>query len=118
MQQTPVIYGITNCDTVKKARSWLQGKQIDYQFHDFRKQGLSPSLVQQWIDEVGASVLLNKRGTTWRKLPEASQQLAETDQLAELLADNPTLIKRPVLQYGETLQVGFSDPQYSKLFQS
>ena len=82
-QPTAVMYGITNCDTIKKARAWLQEQQIDYSFHDFRKQGLQTELVQQWLDQVGGDVLLNKRGTTWRKLPESSQQLAETDQLAD-----------------------------------
>ena len=116
MSQATVMYGITNCDTVKKARAWLQERDIDYQFHDFRKQGLPTELVQQWLDQVDATVLLNKRGTTWRKLPESSQQLAETDQLASLMAEHPTLIKRPVLQHGATLQVGFSDSHYAELF--
>ncbi len=116
MSAIPVMYGISNCDTVKKARNWLQANGIEFEFHDFRKQGINPQSIQQWIDQVGAGVLLNKRGTTWRKLPEQSQQLAETDQLAKLLADNPTLIKRPVLQLDEQVNVGFSESKYSELF--
>ncbi len=116
MSATPVIYGISNCDTVKKARNWLQSNGIEFEFHDFRKQGIEPQSIQRWIDQVGGAVLLNKRGTTWRKLPEQSQQLAETDQLATLLADNPTLIKRPVLQLDGRVNVGFSETQYSELF--
>ena len=116
MSAPVVMYGITNCDTVKKARSWLQANQVEFEFHDFRKQGIEADAIQQWIDQVGASVLLNKRGTTWRKLSVENQQLAETDQLADLLAEHPTLIKRPVLQTNGQIFVGFSDSQYSDLF--
>lgn len=116
MSTGPVMYGISNCDTIKKARSWLQANGVEFEFHDFRKQGIDSAVIQQWIDQVGAAVLLNKRGTTWRKLPEQTQQLAETDQLAVLLADNPTLIKRPVLQLGEQINVGFNESTYAELF--
>lgn len=116
MSAAPVMFGISNCDTIKKARSWLQANDIDFVFHDFRKQGIETVLIQRWIDEVGATVLLNKRGTTWRKLSAETQQLADTDQLASLLADNPTLIKRPVLQKDGQITVGFSESKYAEVF--
>lgn len=102
------LYGITNCDTVKRARKALEAAGIDYQFHDFRRDGLSPDQTQTWLDTLGADQVINRRGTTWRKLDEDSQARAQGPDAAELLADNPTLIKRPVIARGDALKVGFA----------
>jgi len=108
------VYGISNCDTVKKARRWLEEQGVEYRFHDFRKDGLEHTQVSAWLELVGPQTLLNKRGTTWRKLTPEQQQLAETDQLASLLTEHPAMIKRPILSApGQTLLVGFSADQYA-----
>lgn len=111
------LYGISNCDTVRKARKWLESNGIEYQFHDFRKDGLTAASVEQWCAALGADKVLNKRGTTWRQLP-AEQQAAAADpaQLVALLTAQPTLIKRPLLARDGSFAVGFSTAQYAELF--
>jgi len=111
------IYGIKNCDTVKKARKWLENQQVDYQFHDFREDGLSKAKIQQWLKSVDWEVLVNKRSTTWKQLDENTRNnLNKTSAIATML-ESPTLIKRPVLEHNNTVQVGFGDKQYSEIFQ-
>ena len=111
-----VLYGIKNCDTVKKARKWLKDHAIEYVFHDFRQDGLEPARLYQWSQAVGWETLLNRRGTTWRQLNEAEREhLDETHALA-LMHDLPTLIKRPVLELDDKVEVGFQPDIYSKLF--
>ena len=106
------IYGIKNCDTCRKALKWLETEGIDHTFHDFRKDGLEESVVANWLGEIGIETLLNKRGTTWRKLSEEEQTAAGDDRAAALLTENPTLIKRPVFDLGSSRRVGFaSDTQ-------
>ncbi len=102
------IYGIKNCDTCRKALKWLEAEGIEYSFHDFRKDGLEEGLVSAWLDEIGIETLLNKRGTTWRKLAETEQAAADDDRAAALLTENPTLIKRPVFDLGNSRRVGFA----------
>ncbi len=102
------LYGITNCDTVKRARKTLETAGIEYRFHDFRRDGLSPDQTQAWLDTLGADQLINRRGTTWRKLDQQAQTRAEGSDAAQFLADNPTLIKRPVIDRGDALRVGFA----------
>lgn len=104
-----IVYGIKNCDTVKKCRAYLQERQIAYEFHDFRVNGISAELVQGFLDELGPDRVLNKRGTSWRQLPEALKLQAENDLLSVILTV-PTLIKRPIIDDGQRLIVGF-DPQ-------
>ena len=109
------LYGIRNCDTVKKARRWLEENGVEYRFHDFRKDALDKPLVAQWLAEVGSPVLLNKRGTTWRKLTPEQQQRAESDELAALLTEQPALIKRPVLLSADKpIMVGFKPEHYAE----
>ena len=105
------VYGIKNCDTCRKALKWLEAEGIDHRFHDLRKDGLADTQVAAWLAAAGADVLLNKRGTTWRKLDEAQKANAETDpdQLAALLLEHPTLIKRPVTDTGGRIFIGFTD---------
>ena len=105
------LYGIKNCDTCRKALKWLDAEGIANRFHDFRKDGLTDSQVSAWLDVAGADMLLNKRGTTWRNLDAAQKEAAESDRdkLAALLLDQPTLIKRPVMDTGDRIFIGFTD---------
>lgn len=100
------LYGIKNCDTVKRARKTLSESAIDHQFHDFRTDGINPSQVQAWLDQLGQA-LINRRGTTWRKLSETEQARAETEPAA-LLCEHPSLIKRPVIDKHGELRLGFA----------
>lgn len=102
------LYGITNCDTVKRARKALESAGIEYHFHDFRRDGLNADQTQTWLDKLGADQLINRRGTTWRKLDATVQAQAEGPEAAQLLVDNPTLIKRPLIARGDALRVGFA----------
>jgi arsenate reductase (glutaredoxin) len=111
------LYGISNCDTVKKAKAWLTDRGIDFEFVDFRKQGLSASQVRNWTDAAGIDLILNKRGTTWRALSEDQKMITDQDQLVELMTQSPTLIKRPVLETSDRIEVGFKPDQYQSLFQ-
>ena len=111
------VYGIKNCDSVKKARNWLQKQGIDYQFNDFRAQGIERETLQTWIDQVGIGVIVNKRGTTWRNLePSQQQKINEVSNAIDLLMANPTLIKRPVLNVDGIITIGFTTDSYQSLF--
>ena len=110
------LYGIPNCDTVKKARKWLEEQCIDYVFHDFKKEGVTPAQLQEWIDQAGLDVVLNKRGTTWRKLPDEDKQNIDTPQAIGLLVEQPSMIKRPVLiREDGSIHIGFTSDQYAGL---
>lgn len=110
------LFGIKNCDTVKKARNWLQEHQIDYQFHDFKTQGLSPELLDSWIDALGWDTLLNKRSTTWRQLPQESKDTLDATSAKALMLEQPTLIKRPVLSTPNHCHCGFKAADYQNIF--
>ena len=113
-----VLYGIANCDTIKKARRWLEASGIDYRFHDYRKHGLEPALLQQLVNGLGWEVMLNRRGTTWRNLPQSVRDgIDETGAMREMQA-NPALIKRPILALNDRLHVGFNEQQYAEILQS
>jgi Spx/MgsR family transcriptional regulator len=103
------VYGLPNCDTVRKALSWLKAHKQSFQLHDFRKDGISEEKIANWVAQVGVSILLNKKSTTWRTLNEAAQLEAATEMGAvQLMASNPTLIKRPVVELaGKVIAVGF-----------
>lgn len=107
-----VVYGIKNCDSVKKARNWLEAQAISYRFHDYREDGLDTELVQHFIDQLGLEVILNQRSTSWRQLDPAQKQNLTPDQALQLLVTVPTLIKRPILDTGTQLLVGFSPDLY------
>lgn len=115
MTTNTFLYGIHNCDSVKKARKWLDAQDIDYQFVDFRKDGADKQKITRWVAEAGAEKVLNKRGTSWRKLSPEQQQIDSDLALVELLSEQPTLIKRPVLEAGNKLLVGFSETSYLKI---
>ena len=110
------LYGIKNCDTVKKARRWLETNAIDYQFHDLREQGLDRAMIDQWLQSVDISQLLNKRSTTWKNLDASVRDDLQEGDIPDLLVTNPTLVKRPVLEQGGKAMVGFNDKTYSTFF--
>ncbi|HMN80830.1 MAG TPA: ArsC family reductase [Burkholderiaceae bacterium] len=115
----PVIYGIDTCDTVRKARQWLKAHAIDHRFHDFRRDGLGADMLARWLTHVPWDALLNRRGLTWRKLDDGLRsRVVDQPSAVELMLREPTLIKRPVLEHGERLLVGFSDALYASLLAS
>jgi len=117
------LYGIPNCDQVKKARDWLAGHQIEVQFHDFKKAGVTPELIQSWLVQISSSSLINRKGTTWRTLPQAEQAAVVDDSSAiDCMVAHPSVIKRPVLvvqadaDAATTISAGFSEENYQRLF--
>jgi arsenate reductase (glutaredoxin) len=110
------IYGIKNCDTMKKARTWLEGHKVDYSFHDYKDSGIDKPTLEGWANKVGWEILLNRAGTTFRKLPDADKgDLTEKKAIGLMLAQ-PSMIKRPVLETKGKLTVGFKPEEYKKLF--
>jgi len=115
---TTTIYGIKNCDTMKKARAWLDGHSIAYEFHDYKAVGIERARLKAWAAKLGWETLLNRAGTTFRKLPDADKAgLTEARALA-LMLDQPSMIKRPVLEVGDKLLVGFKPEVYEKEFRT
>jgi len=110
------MYGIPNCDTIKKARIWLEQHRQEYTFHDYKKAGADKALLEGWVKQVGWEVLLNRAGTTFKKLPDADKEgLTERKAIALMLAQ-PSMIKRPVLEKKGRITVGFRPEEYAKLF--
>ncbi len=110
------LYGIRNCDTMKKARKWLDAHGIDYHFHDYKKDDLDEARLRAWVDELGWQTLLNRRGLTWRRLPEETRERIDEESAIQLMLDNPSIIKRPLLDLGERRVVGFDEATYQELF--
>jgi arsenate reductase len=108
---TSIIYGITTCDTVRKARKWLQEQSIEAHYHDLRKDGLEAATLDHWLEHQPLDVLLNRRGMSWRKLSDADKAQTEAADLKALILDNPTLLKRPIIEHKGRISVGFSDEQ-------
>ena len=113
---TTTIYGIPNCDSVKKARKWLDSRGIRHDFVDFRKTPVEGKRLYTWFDRIGAEKLVNRRSTTWKSLSEADRAKVDAGDGPSLIEDNVTLIKRPVLEHGTTITVGFSEAAYAELF--
>lgn len=111
------LYGIPNCDTVKKARNWLEAMNLDYAFHDYKKAGADEAHLRRWIDEAGWEKLLNRAGTTFRKLPEADKLDLDAEKAVALMLAQPSMIKRPIAEYGNEdgrgLLVGFDEQRWS-----
>ena len=112
------MYGIPNCDTVKKARRWFADHEINIEFHDFKKEGISQKLLSQWCEQLGWEALVNRRGTTWRQLPEGEKTNLNKKKACELMVTAPTLIKRPVIEHNGRLWVGFEEDTYREHFLS
>ncbi|MEG3166430.1 ArsC family reductase [Sphingomonas sp. PB2P19] len=113
---TPTLYGIRNCDTMKKARAWLDAHGVAYAFHDYKVLGIDAARLDDWIGRVGWEVLLNRAGTTFRKLPEADRADLDAAKATALMLAQPSMIKRPVLDTGDALLVGFKPERYEAEF--
>jgi len=110
------MFGITNCDTIKRAKIWLDDNDIAFAFHDYKKAGVDRRALQAWVDELGWEVLLNRAGTTFRGLPDADKLGIDANKAIALMIAYPSLIKRPVLDIGERRIVGFKPETYSDVF--
>jgi arsenate reductase len=110
------IYGIKNCDTMKKARAWLDAHGVAYAFHDYKTEGIEKAALERWAKEVGWETLLNRAGTTFRKLPERERENVTEKKAIALRVEQPSMIKRPVLDVGGKLMVGFKPEAYAKAF--
>lgn len=111
-----VMYGIPNCDTIKKAKKWLAEKEIDFTFHDYRKDGISAEFLARAETHLGWEAMLNKRGTTYRQLDEAEKATIDKDKALALLELHPAMIKRPILVTNDTFHIGFKPAQYEEIF--
>lgn len=110
------MYGIKNCDTIKKAKKWLETNNVDYTFHDYRADGIDAEWLNQAIEQLGWEIVLNKRGTTFRQLDDnIKNNLTEAIAKEQMLA-SPAMIKRPILQIGDTFHIGFKADQYQSIF--
>lgn len=110
------MYGIKNCDTIKKARAWLEGRSVDYAFHDYKSAGIDEPRLRRWAGEVGWERLLNRGGTTFRKLPDAQKEGIDEGRAIALMIEQPSMIRRPVVEAGGQLLVGFDPDRYAAAF--
>ena len=110
------LYGISNCDTVKKAQRWLTSNDVEFTFHDFRKDGLSEAQLQEWVAAVGWEALLNKRSTSWRALSDEQKADLNQEKAIALMMEAPTLVRRPVLAKDGQFKTGFKDTDYQVFF--
>ena len=113
---TTTMYGIKNCDTIKKARVWLEGQGIAYDFHDYKAVGIDADRLRRWCGEAGWETLLNRAGTTFRKLPDADKAGLDEDKAVALMVAQPSMIKRPVLETANGILVGFKPERYEAAF--
>ncbi|HEY4125155.1 MAG TPA: ArsC family reductase [Rhizomicrobium sp.] len=111
-----VIYGIKNCDTMKKARAWLDARKISYRFHDYKTDGIEKTKLDYWAAQLGWEALLNRAGTTFRKLPDKDKEGLTEKKAIALMLEQPSMIKRPVLEKGSKLLAGFKPELYEKFF--
>ncbi|WP_101756604.1 ArsC family reductase [Oceanicoccus sp. KOV_DT_Chl] len=116
MTTATTLYGIKNCDTVKKARQWLDQHQIAYHFHDFRQDGIGRAEVEQWIKQLGWETVVNKRSTSWKELTPAKREAMDAATAATAILENPTLVKRPLLALNGQFSVGFKAADYQEKF--
>lgn len=116
MASAVILYGIPNCDTIKKARTWLSDHGVEFEFHDYRKQGLDKEQLLSMVSALGWEAMLNRRGTTWRALPETFKQGIDLESAISIMLDNPAIIKRPIMARDDQLHLGFSAAQYQEIF--
>jgi arsenate reductase (glutaredoxin) len=109
---TITLYGIPNCDTVKKARVWLADRGVGHDFHDYKKAGIAPEKLAAWVERAGWEKVLNRAGTTFRKLPDASKADLDAARAIAIMVENPSAIKRPIVEYGGGLLVGFKPDEW------
>jgi arsenate reductase len=117
-QSMTTMYGIKNCDTIKKARTWLEDRGIAYTFHDYKAEGIDEARLRRWCAEKGWEVLLNRAGTTFRNLPDADRVGLDLDKAVALMQRQPSMIKRPVVEAGDSLLVGFKPDAFAAAFAS
>ena len=109
------VYGIPNCDTIKKTLDWLKKNKIEYEFHDYKKSGISKTKLSEWCKKIGWEVLLNKKSTTWRSLsPEEQQKVTNQTEAIKVMMENNSIIKRPVIEAGNVILVGYNEEQFIK----
>jgi arsenate reductase len=109
------LYGIPNCDTMKKARRLLDDNGVEYTFHDYKKLGVPEKNLRNWVKQAGWDTVLNRRGTTWRKLDDEVKDTVDAESAIQIMLENPSIIKRPVLESGGLLLVGFRESDYQQL---
>ncbi|SEM58040.1 transcriptional regulator, Spx/MgsR family [Sphingomonas gellani] len=110
------LFGIPNCDTVKKARTWLGSHDVDYAFHDYKKAGVDPATLREWVERVGWEALLNRSGTIFRKLPDDAKHDLDAERAIAIMIAHPSAIRRPVLVLDNEIVVGWSPERYAQLF--
>jgi arsenate reductase len=114
---TTTLYGIPNCDQIKKARTWLDTHKVHYVFHDFKKAGITADLIQAWLSDTAWDVLVNRKGTTWRGLTDDQKAaIVDAPSATQLMLEMPSIIKRPVLSLENATHVGFSAELYQQIF--
>jgi len=109
------VYGIKNCDTVRKSLKWLQQKEIEFEFHDLKTEIPTAPEIKQWLKDVDKKILINRRGLTWRKLDDSEKSLLDSDPI-KLIQSHPTLLKRPLIHTGELWRVGFKSEEWENVF--
>ena len=112
----PKVYGIRNCDTMKKAFAWLEQRNVDYDFHDYKKDGIAAAKLEEWAARIGWEKLANTRGPTWRKIPDAQKSGMTPARALALLRHNPSAIRRPIVEQGAKLLVGFDPAEFDAAF--
>jgi arsenate reductase len=110
------MFGIKNCDTIKKARAWLEQRNINYEFHDYKVSGIDAARLKVWCDQVGWETVLNRSGTTFRKLPDHQREGLKEPMAIALMVEQPSMIKRPILVHDDLVLVGFKSSEYESLF--
>ena len=115
---TITMFGIPNCDTIKKAKKWLEAENVAFDFHDYRKQGIDAAMVTEFCNALGWEQVLNKRGTTFRQLTQEQKDALNEENAIALLVENPAMIKRPILKVEDKLHIGFKADQYATIFNS
>ncbi|MCL7744826.1 ArsC family reductase [Guyparkeria hydrothermalis] len=108
------VYGIPNCDTVKKARKWLDAQGLSYEFHDYKKAGVPAERLDGWLDRFGWETVINRRGMSWRRLPAEEREAMNAGRAREAALANPSLIKRPVVESGEQILIGFDADEWQE----
>ena len=110
------LYAIPNCNTVKKARAWLDEHHIEYEFHNYKKQGIDKATLKQWVDELTWEVVINRKGMTWRKLDESVRNSMNNEKAIDIMLENQSIIKRPLIVKGHHKLLGFNNDEYLEFF--